>query len=101
MIVAVGGALALVQVGLVLLAMTGAAVVLRRRLEGQAHAGGRSSIRLTSQHAVHRVTIDGRVLLIGTGPSGPPSLLESRPVAPEPSPEIQDVPAQRGCGADV
>ena len=77
MVVAVGGPLALVQVGLVLLVLVGAAVVLRRRIERQQGSAARQVVRLTPQHVVHTLEIEGRVLVVGTGPSGPPSLIES------------------------
>jgi hypothetical protein len=82
MVVAVGGQLALVQVGLVLLALVGVAVLLRRRIERISGGRGARCVRLTPQHAVHTVEVEGRVLLVGTGPSGPPSLLDSWPAEP-------------------
>ena len=67
----------LVPVTFVLLAVLIVAVWMRRRLE-HGHAGGRS-VRLTGEHAVHVVTVEGRRWMIGTGPAGPPTLLAELP----------------------
>lgn len=67
----------LVPVTLVLLASLVAAIWVRRRLE-QGLAGGHS-VRLTGEHAVHVVTVEGRRWMIGTGPAGPPTLLAELP----------------------
>lgn len=63
----------LVPVTLVLCALLFAALWMRRRLE-QGGAGGQS-VRLTGEHAVHVVTVEGRRWMLGTGPAGPPTLL--------------------------
>lgn len=74
----------LVPVTLVLVAVLAGAVWLRRRMEqGDLGQSGRS-VRLTGEHAVHVVTVEGRRWMIGTGPAGPPTLLAELPA---PSPE--------------
>lgn len=72
----------LVPVTLVLLAVLAGAVWLRRRLE-QGDLGGQGrSVRLTGEHAVHVVTVEGRRWMIGTGPGGAPTLLAELPTTP-------------------
>jgi hypothetical protein len=54
---------------------------------------GRTTIRLTGQHALHVVHVEGRRLVIGTGPGAAPHLLttlENAPYIPTPGEE-------RGC----
>ena len=63
----------LVPVTLALVGLLVLAIWMRRRLE-QGPAGGHS-VRLTGEHAVHVVTVEGRRWMIGTGPAGPPTLL--------------------------
>ena len=73
---AAGGSL--VAVALVLVAtLAGLHWLNGRGLPGLAGgaAGGSRSIRLGTGHAVHVVEVEGRRLLIGTGPDGAPSLL--------------------------
>jgi len=69
----------LVPVSLVLVGLLVAAVLLRRRLEHGALGAGGHSVRLTGEHAVHVVTVEGRRWMIGTGPAGPPTLLAELP----------------------
>lgn len=70
----------LVPVTLVLCALLFAALWMRRRLEQG--AGGGQSVRLTGEHAVHVVTVEGRRWMLGTGPAGPPTLLAELAAAP-------------------
>lgn len=65
-LVAVGGGL---LVALLLL------VLLRRGSAASRRERPRSVVTLTPGHALHVVDVAGRRLLVGTGPSGPPSLL--------------------------
>lgn len=69
-----GGSLGAMGWGVGLLALAGGVLVLRSRIE-RATGGGTRAIRLSNEHAVHVVEIEGRTLLLGTGPGGPPSLL--------------------------
>ena len=73
-----GGLGSFVPVTLVLAALLGAAIWLRRRVEGKGWGPG-TQVRLTSEHAVHVVTVEGRRWMIGTGPAGAPSLLAELP----------------------
>jgi len=68
---------ALVGLGLLL-----ALVVLARLTRGPARAA-QKVIALGAGHRLHVLEIEGRRLLIGTGPSGPPNLLT----------ELADLPA--------
>lgn len=70
----------LVPVTLVLCALLFAALWMRRRLEQG--AGGGQSVRLTGEHSVHVVTVEGRRWMLGTGPAGPPTLLAELAAAP-------------------
>ena len=54
---------------------------LRRRLEAQTLGPGGRSVRLTAEHAVHVVHVEGRRWMIGTGPAGAPTLLAELPQA--------------------
>ena len=67
------------QLGLVLLALAGLAWWLRQRVEGQAVGARGRSIRLTAEHAVFVVEVEGKRWLVGTGPGGPPALLDTLP----------------------
>jgi len=58
----------------VFLVGTAAWAAVRARLSGASQRASQT-IRLSAQHAVHVLEIDGRSLLIGTGPNGPPALL--------------------------
>lgn len=69
----------LVPVTLVLLGLLVAAVWMRRRLEQGGLGASGQSVRLTGEHAVHVVTVEGRRWMIGTGPAGPPTLLAELP----------------------
>lgn len=40
------------------------------------------SIRLTHQHVLHVIDLDGRRLVIGTGPAAAPRLIEAGPTPP-------------------
>lgn len=70
----------LVPVTLILTALLFAALWMRRRLEQG--AGGGQSVRLTGEHAVHVVTVEGRRWMLGTGPAGPPTLLAELAATP-------------------
>ncbi|MCA9663435.1 MAG: flagellar biosynthetic protein FliO [Myxococcales bacterium] len=65
----------LLYTGVVLAVMFVFLALLGRRLGGRARAANQSVVGLTGQHRLHVVEIDGRRLLVGTGPSGAPSLL--------------------------
>lgn len=80
MLAIVGGAWTLLQLGLLLAGLLGAALWLRRRIELRGVPGGRS-IRLTAEHALHLVDVGGRTYVIGTGPAGPPTLLRELPTS--------------------
>lgn len=69
---ALGGSLALVQVGVLLLLLVGGLALAGRRLRA---TGGPRSIRLTQHHAVHVVQVGGRSFVVGTGPGAAPRLL--------------------------
>lgn len=75
------------QVGGVVLALVGALAYLRR-LRGQAATDGKT-VMLTGQHALHVVELDGRRMVIGTGPSGAPRFVcdladgDHRPGSPD------------------
>lgn len=69
----------LVPVTLVLCALLFAALWMRRRLE---QGGAGESVRLTGEHSVHVVTVEGRRWMLGTGPAGPPTLLAELADAP-------------------
>ena len=56
------------------LGLTLVLLVLARTARG-ATAGPKKLITLGSGHRLHVVEVEGRRLLIGTGPSGPPQLL--------------------------
>ena len=73
-------------VGLVLLL---ALVVLARLTRGGARAATKV-IALGSGHRLHVVELEGRRLLIGTGPSGPPNLVT----------ELADLPAWTHAGVN-
>ncbi|MEM6294968.1 MAG: hypothetical protein AAGA54_27095 [Myxococcota bacterium] len=75
-----GGMASFVPVTLVLVALLGVAVWLRRRVDGQGWGPG-TRVRLTPEHAVHVVTVEGRRWMIGTGPGGAPALLAELPPA--------------------
>ncbi len=70
----------LVPVTLVLCVLLFAAVWMRRRLEQGGGSG--QSVRLTGEHAVHVVTVEGRRWMLGTGPAGPPTLLAELAATP-------------------
>lgn len=65
----------LVQLGAVLLGLLAAALWLRRRVDAQRVGERGRSIRLTGEHAVHVVGVEGRRFVFGTGPGGAPTLL--------------------------
>ncbi len=72
LLLAIQGAGALAQIGLLLLLGAGAVVWFGHR---RCRGGPARTIPLTPQHAVHVVDLDGRRILLGTGPAGAPSLL--------------------------
>jgi len=49
--------------------------LLGRRLGSRRASATRAVFAVTGQHRLHVVEVDGRRLLVGTGPSGPPSLV--------------------------
>lgn len=65
----------LLYTGAVLAVMFVFLALLGRRLGGRAGRASRTVIGLGGQHRLHVLEIDGRRLLVGTGPSGAPSLL--------------------------
>lgn len=75
MVLALGAGWALVKVGLVLAVILGALTLANRRVRARAGEDGRSCVRLTAQHSVHVVEVEGRRLLVGVGPTGAPHLL--------------------------
>jgi hypothetical protein len=101
-LVAVGGGL---LVALLLLVWLGRGA----RVRGQARP--RTVVGLTPAHALHVVEVDGRRLLVGTGPSGPPRLLmelaepatsawsASPPAALDAPPWVADVASREGWRA--
>lgn len=60
-----------------IVALAAGLLVLLVSLRLTRRTGSRSErpIALTSQHRLHVVEVEGRRLLVGTGPSGPPQLL--------------------------
>lgn len=62
---------AIVVVGLGLTLM----LLLLVRVSRRVGTGSRKLVHLGSGHRLHVVEVEGRRLLIGTGPSGPPQLL--------------------------
>ncbi len=64
----------LVEVGLVALLLVVLAA-LARRLGTRGHNDAVKVVRLTAQHGVHLVELEGRRLVIGTGPTTSPTLL--------------------------
>ncbi|MCA9689903.1 MAG: hypothetical protein KC636_09855 [Myxococcales bacterium] len=73
-----GGAAWLVACGLLLVLGLG----LSRALARARSEGSRRIVALTGHHQLHVVEVEGRRLLVGTGPAGPPSLLYELPPAP-------------------
>ena len=64
------------------------ALLLLRWLGRGARAGGHAPptvVGLTPAHALHVVEVEGRRLLVGTGPGGPPRLLMELPASPTPA----------------
>lgn len=72
-------------VGLLLVLLAGLTWLSRR--QGGRAGSSPSSIALTNQHAVHVVELEGRRLLIGTGPSGAPQLITELEAAQADEPE--------------
>jgi hypothetical protein len=75
----------LLPLGVVLLAVAGA-LQWRRRTRGEAGPAVKT-VRLTAQHALHVVEIDGRRLVVGTAPGAAPSLVDAGPVPTAAPPE--------------
>lgn len=72
----VSASLVLIEIGAIVAVLLGALTVLaRRRGRGLLGSSRRCSTPLTATHAVHVVELEGRRLLVGTGPSGAPRLL--------------------------
>jgi hypothetical protein len=85
----------LLEVAAVLAAILVGLWWLGRRLDPR-RAAGPSAIRLGTGHAAHVVEVEGRRLLIGTGPTGAPRLLTELDPPPTP-PEPESRPrARRG-----
>lgn len=80
------GAFALV--GLALLGLFGVLAAVNRRGAGLGWISSRgpSMTRLSPEHAVHVVELDGRRWLVGTGPSSAPAVLAELTSSPPPSP---------------
>jgi flagellar biogenesis protein FliO len=88
MIAAAIASWALLKVGLLLSALLVGLAIVNRRLRHKETAAGTGRVRLTPQHAVHIVEIEGRRLVIGTGPTGAPRLITDLSVdddLPEPA----------------
>jgi hypothetical protein len=75
----------LLMLGLLSLAAVGAWRLMERKA-GRLGAPVRT-IRLTHQHALHVVELDGRRLVIGTGPAAAPRLVDAGPT-PEIATEV-------------
>lgn len=73
----------LLYTGVVLAVMFVFLALLGRRMGGRSRAANQKVVGLTNQHRLHVVDLDGRRLLVGTGPSGAPNLLS----------ELDDEPA--------
>jgi len=85
-------------VGLVLCAILGLLVLANRRARARAEGPGATAVRLTAQHSVHVVEVEGKRLLVGVGPSGAPSLLcelDARSARPEVEAPDASAPAPR------
>jgi hypothetical protein len=65
----------ILEVGLVLLALVGLLAVLAKRAKRAFGGAGSHRVGLTAHHAVHVVELEGRRLVVGTGPTGAPRLL--------------------------
>ena len=93
----------LLYTGAVLAVMFIFLALLGRRFGGRARAANQSVVGLTSQHRLHVVELDGRRLLVGTGPSGAPSLLGERDDEPawtrEAAPQRSTMEATMGGGS--
>lgn len=63
-------------------------------------AGPQTVVGLTPAHALHVVEVDGRRLLVGTGPGGPPRLLMELPSRVSDTP-MRDAPRSRGRGGQA
>ena len=73
----------LLYTGVVLAVMFVFLALLGRRMGGRSRRANQQVVGLTGQHRLHVVDLDGRRLLVGTGPSGAPNLLS----------ELDDEPA--------
>lgn len=71
---ALGPAVTLIELGLLLATVAGLVWWTRRTPASHGEA-----IRLSAEHAVHVVDVAGRRWLIGTGPAGPPALIAELP----------------------
>ena len=80
----VTGSSTLLPLGAALLAVAGLVRWQRRRRADAPKAV--QTVRLTPQHALHVVHLNGRRLVIGTAPGAAPRLVESGPL-PEPTPQ--------------
>lgn len=80
---AMAGAGYLVELTLALLALLAIMVVANRRLKRS--GAGPLAWTLTPQHRLHVVEVEGRRILVGTGPGAAPSLIAE--LGPEPKPE--------------
>ena len=84
LLAAVTGSSTLLPLGAALLAVAGL-VRWQRRRRGDAPRTVQT-VRLTPQHALHVIDLDGRRLVVGTAPGAAPRLVESGPV-PESMPQ--------------
>ena len=72
----------MIPVGVALLVLLGGLTWLNRRVHGpQGGRRGGRAIRLTGQHTLHVVQLEGKRFVVGTGPSGPPALVLEMPHA--------------------
>lgn len=105
MILALGSGWALVKVGLLLSAVLGLLMLANRRVRARAEGAGAKSVRLTAQHSLHVVEVEGKRLLVGVGPSGAPALLceldGERASTPAPAPASSGSSAEPRVGPQV
>jgi hypothetical protein len=84
MLVGVGSGVALLELAAVLLLLLLGVTLLGRKFgRGGLFSPGRA-IQLTQHHAVHVIELEGRRLLIGTGPGGAPHLVTELGPIPDP-----------------
>lgn len=91
------GSAGLLPLGLLLLAGAGAWAWMERR--GAAVRLPVRTIRLTGQHALHVLHVDGRRIVVGTGPGAAPRLIDAGP-EPEPPPTDPGIDPDTHLGTD-